>query len=229
MDTEWLRLKKEIAWLNLSLGAARDSDVAIDYAGRKRYWAWAQGVRGQNLQERRMRDHRRLLRCLRSPRFRRLLEDLPDWVVRGPWVARWRKVARGKSVEPLKTYSEHMLARWHKRFIRKGRRLRSMDASHRHRLRIKAKRFRYMLEALTDIFPARDQGELRRMHRHIKRLHRVLGDLRDLKRFGRLGAMSPQQDGAPGNRRPPGYRRRKEGLLEAAITAYRKLKRARAA
>jgi CHAD domain-containing protein len=27
VDAEWLRLKKEIAWLNGSLGAARDSDV----------------------------------------------------------------------------------------------------------------------------------------------------------------------------------------------------------
>src|SRR5262245_38449924 len=39
-DAEWLRLKKEIAWLNTSLGAARDSDVLVDYARRKRYRAW---------------------------------------------------------------------------------------------------------------------------------------------------------------------------------------------
>src|SRR5260370_20944283 len=34
VEAEWLRLKKEIAWLNGSLGAARDTDVAVDYAGR---------------------------------------------------------------------------------------------------------------------------------------------------------------------------------------------------
>jgi CHAD domain-containing protein len=219
VDAEWLRLKKEIAWLNLSLGAARDSDVVIDYAGRKRYRGWAQGVIRHNLHERRMRDHRQLVRCLRSRRFKSLIEDLSDWVVRGSWVARWRKAARRKLAVPLKIYSEHMLARWHKRFVRKGRQLRSMDASHRHRLRIKAKRFRYMLEALTDIFPACDQSELRRIQRHIKRLQRVLGDLRDLKRFGRLSA----------DRRPPGYRRRKEELLDAAVAAYRNLKQAGAA
>jgi CHAD domain-containing protein len=229
MDAEWLRLKKEIAWLNVSLGAARDSDVVIGYARRKRYRAWAQGITGQNLDERWMRDHRRLVRCLRSQRFQRLIEELSDWIVRGPWAARWRTAARRKPAEPLTTCSEHMLARWHKQIIRKGRQLRSMDASRRHRLRIKAKRFRYMLEALTDIFPARDQGELRRMHRHIKRLQRVLGDLRDLKRFGRLSAISPHEDDAPSDRRPPGYRRRKEELLEAAVAAYRSLKQAGAA
>ena len=42
VDAEWLRLKKEIAWLNISLGAARDSDVSMEYARRKRYQAWAE-------------------------------------------------------------------------------------------------------------------------------------------------------------------------------------------
>ena len=42
VDAEWLRLKQEIAWLNGSLGAARDSDVAVEYARRKRYRAWGQ-------------------------------------------------------------------------------------------------------------------------------------------------------------------------------------------
>src|SRR4029434_4777431 len=37
VDAEWLRLKKEIAWLNGPLGAARDSDVVVEYARRKRY------------------------------------------------------------------------------------------------------------------------------------------------------------------------------------------------
>jgi inorganic triphosphatase YgiF len=36
-DADWRRLKKEISWLNASLGAARDSDVMTDYAHRKKY------------------------------------------------------------------------------------------------------------------------------------------------------------------------------------------------
>ncbi len=49
VDAEWLRLKKEIAWLNGSLGAARDSDVVVEYARRKRYRAWAQHMIGEQL------------------------------------------------------------------------------------------------------------------------------------------------------------------------------------
>ena len=47
VDAEWLRLKKEIAWLNGPLGAARDSDVVVEYARRKRYRAWAQRMIGE--------------------------------------------------------------------------------------------------------------------------------------------------------------------------------------
>ncbi len=207
VEAEWLRLKKEIAWLNGSLGAARDTDVAVDYAGRKRYRTWAQGTIGQDLDVRRLRDHRRLVRCLRSQRFRRLMEGLSDWI--------------RKPAEPLRSYSKHKLGRWHKRLIRKGRRLKTMGASRRHRLRIQAKRLRYMLEVLTDIVPVSVHGEFRRLHRPAKCLQRVLGDLRDLERFSRLGAGSlPPEGGRQGNLRPPGYLRQEKKLLVAAVEAY---------
>jgi CHAD domain-containing protein len=229
VDAAWLRLKQEMAWLNESLGAARDTDVAMDYAGRKRYRTWAQGMIGQELDIRRLRDHRRLVRCLRSQRFRRLIEELSDWIGRGPWVARWKKAERRKPAEPLRSYSKHKLDRWHKRLIRKGRHLGTMGASRRHRVRIKAKRLRYMLEVLTDIVPVSVHGEFRRMHRPAKRLQGVLGDLRDLERFGRLGARSlPSELGNQGNLRPPGYRRQKNKLLAAAVEAYRGLKQVEA-
>ena len=61
VDAEWLRLKKEIAWLNGPLGAARDSDVVVEYARRKRYRAWAQRMIGEQLEKRQTRDHRRLV------------------------------------------------------------------------------------------------------------------------------------------------------------------------
>jgi CHAD domain-containing protein len=227
VEAEWLRLKKEMAWLNGSLGAARDTDVALDYAGRTRYRVWAQGRVGQELDERRLRDHRRLVGCLRSLRFQRLIEQLSDWIGRGPWVARWKKAVLRKPPEPLRSHSKYKLECWYKRLIRKGRHLATMDPSRRHRLRIRAKRLRYMLEVLTDVVPGSEHGEFRRMHRPAKRLQRVLGDLRDLERFGRLGATSvPPEDGKQSDHRPPRYRRQKKKLLEAAVAAYRRLKQA---
>jgi len=224
-DVEWRRLKKEIAWLNASLGAARDSDVMVEYARRKRYRTWAEHRAGQDLDARQTRDHRRLVRCLHSHRFQGLIDAISVWIERGPWLRRWQRKPRGEAAEPLKAYSERELNRWRRRLIRKGRRLETLDTSRRHRLRIRAKRFRYMLEALTDIVPLRDRRQFRHVHRPAKRLQRALGDLRDLKRLARLG-VSAKSGGGPGKNPPPAYRRQKKRLLRAAVDAYRNLKQA---
>jgi CHAD domain-containing protein len=221
VDDEWLRLKKEIAWLNTSLGAARDSAVVVEYARHKRYRLWAQPVSGKFLDQRQVRDHRELVRCLRSARFRRLIAAMADWIRQGSWLARW---TRRKDKPPLDVYCRRELDRWRERLIRKGRRLKTLGASRRHRLRIKAKRFRYMLEALTETVAVWERGEFRHLHRPAKRLQRTLGDLRDLKRFAGRAAPPVAGEGKRARKRPPGYRRRREKLLGAAVEAYHDLK-----
>jgi CHAD domain-containing protein len=222
IDAEWQRLKKELAWLNGSLGAARDSDVVVEYAARKRYRAWAQRMIGEKLDAHQARDHRRMVRCLGSPRFQDLIEAMAVWIAGGAWRKRWERMQRRKAAPALKAYCEHELNRWRRRLIRKGRRLKSLGSSRRHRLRIRAKRFRYMLEALTGIVPLFDRGQFHHVHRPAKRLQRTLGDLRDLKRFATPG-LSAEGD-SPGKHRPPGYRRQRKRLRRAAIGAYRSLK-----
>jgi CHAD domain-containing protein len=224
VDSEWLRLKKEIAWLNGPLGAARDSDVVVEYAGRKRYRAWAQRMIGEQPNKRQTLDHRRLVRCLRSVRTQRLVAAMARWIRHGSWLERY---AQRKDAETLRSYCARELKRWHERLIRKGRRLKTLGASRRHRLRIKVKRFRYMLEALTETVALWGRGELHHLHRPAKRLQRTLGDLRDLKRFAGLANGSLQaENGKRGKKHPPGYRRQKEKLLGAAIAAHRDLQQA---
>jgi CHAD domain-containing protein len=223
-DAEWRRLKKEIAWLNASLGAARDSDVVLEYARRKRYRAWAQSMTPQYLDAHQARDHRRLSGCLHSMRFQDLIEAMSAWIERGPWRRRWERNNRHEPAKQLKAYSRRELNRWRRRLIGKGRQLETLGASRRHRLRIRAKRLRYMLEALTDTVAVFDRDQIRRVHRPARRLQRALGDLRDLKRFATLGR--PAKGGSPGKKRPPGYGRRRKKLLGAAIAAHRDLDQA---
>ena len=224
VDAKWLRLKKEIAWLNGSLGAARDSDVAVEYARRKRYRAWGQRMIGEQLNESQTLDHRRLVRCLRSVRTQRLIAAMADWIRQGPWLARHK---RRKDAEALQSYCARELNRWHERLVRKGRHLKTLGASRRHRLRIKVKRFRYMLEALTETVDLWGRNEWRHLHRPAKRLQRALGDMRDLERFAGYASGSPQaENGTRGSKHPPGYRHQREKLLGVAVAAHRDLKQA---
>jgi len=222
VDAEWLRLKKEIAWLNGPLGAARDSDVVMEYARRKRYRVWAQRMIGERLDRRQMQDHRRLVRCLRSVRTQRLVAALAGWIRQGSWLARYRRRTHAEALQP---YCAGELDRWHQRLVRKGRHLKTLGASRRHGLRIKAKRFRYMLEALREPIALLGRGEFHRLHRPAKRLQRALGDMRDLERFTGLADGSPQAgDGKRGKKHPPGYDHRMNKLLGDAIAAHRGLK-----
>ena len=216
-DEEWLRLKREIAWLNVWLGAARDSDVMTEYSGRSRYRAWADLAIGTELGRRRAQDHRRLDRCLRSARARRLIRALSVWTEQGPWLARWKAAVRRGDAESLQAYCGRELNRRRERLIHKGKYLSRLNAARRHRLRIRAKRFRYMLEALTDVVGVRGGSEVRRLHGAAKRLQRTLGDLRDLKRFAGLSRSADE-------RRPPRYRRQRDRLKRAAARAWRELK-----
>ncbi len=218
-DAEWLRLKREIAWLNGPLGDARDSDVLSDYARRKKYRTWARDVIGEQLQQRQTRDHRRLVRCLRSARTRRLIAALARWARQGAWLKRYRQ---RKDAEALPSYCTGELGRWHARLVRKGKRLEKLGAGRRHRLRIQTKRFRYMLEALTETVPLWSRGKCRHLHRPAKQLQRALGDMRDLERLADLAG-----HGKPGSKRPPGYRHQRKELLGAAIEACRALTRAK--
>lgn len=218
-DAQWLRLRREVKWLNASLGAARDNDVMAEYARRKRYRAWAGG---EEFGRRGKRDRRRLMRHLRSDRVRRLLAALSGWAERGRWLARWKEAVRRGDAEPLQDYCARELDRWRRRLIRHGQHLSKLNSARRHRLRIRAKRFRYMLEALAEIVGMPRLAELRRMHNAAKRLQRALGDMRDLRRFAKRSASV----GKNGKRRPPGYRRQKEKLRSAAVRAGHDLKQA---
>jgi CHAD domain-containing protein len=196
----------------------------VEYARRKRYRAWAQRMIGERLDQRQMRDHRRLVRCLRSARTQRLVAAIARWIRQGPWLERYK---RRKNAEVLHAYCVGELNRWHERLIRKGRRLKTLGASRRHRLRIKAKRFRYMLEALTETVALWGRGEFHHLHRPARQLQRALGDMRDIERFAGLASRSPQvENGKRGKKHPPDYRRRREKLLGAAIAAHRDLKHA---
>ena len=137
------------------------------------------------------------------------------WTERGPWLA--RTSVRHGDAEPLQAYCGRKLDRWRERLIRKGRHLSSLNAARRHSLRIRAKRFRYMLEALMNIAPLRSRADVRRMHSAAKRLQRTLGDWRDLKRFAGLS-------GEKRDKCLPGYLRQQQKLRSAALKAWRDLK-----
>lgn len=213
-DAAWPKLKTELKWFHALLGDVRDADVMAALVHHKRYRKWAASLVAHD-NESRDRLYRRVAAGLRSKRFGRLMDALLRWVERGSWLMRQDDGAPRRRAESLRTYCQRKLECWRARLSRKGRRLATMGGERRHSLRIRVKRYRYVLEALGDICPPAARATLRHLLKPAKRLQRALGDLRDLQRLRRIGASS---------RKPPGYATQKERLLAAARAAWHDLK-----
>jgi CHAD domain-containing protein len=203
-DPEWPGIKKELRWLNSALGKARDSDVTMNYARRKRYRDWAESSR-RALKQAQDKGHRSLIKKLNSARYNRLIVALDHWITDGPWLLNGRS-ARS---ERLDAYSQAQSRAWRTSISRQGRHLRALRSKQLHRLRIRCKRYRYVVAALQNLGVIIALQDLA-FSETAKRVHGVLGDLRDLKRLRKAT-----------NRRPPGYRRSKWKLMQQAQEPFR--------
>jgi CHAD domain-containing protein len=203
-DEAWSPLRKELRWLNSALGNARDRDVTANYTRRKRYRSWAKGsrravVRAQD------KAHRSLTRELSSARYDQLMAALNHWVAKGPWLENDLRL----SSEPIEIYGQATLRDWKTEIFQEGQRLRTLRRKQLHRLRIRCKRYRYILAALQALRVNIPQQDLS-FGETAKQVHRALGDLRDLKRLRKTT-----------QRRPPHYRRSKRKLLQQTEQAFR--------
>jgi len=198
-------IDKKLHWLNAALGTARDHDVTMSYARRKRYRSWAKGSR-RSLLRSQGRSHRRLARKLDSARYSRLMVELNHWISNGSWL----RDAQSPSYERIDDYSEGRLREWRKAIRRDGQHIRTLRPKPLHRFRIRCKRFRYIVAALQALKVPLARKELT-FCEVARQVHGALGDLRDLKRLRKAG-----------HGRLPGYRMRKRNLLREAGRPFRR-------
>ena len=221
VDSEQIRIKGEVKWLNGHLGAARDLDVAIQ---RLEATAKSQTRAVSDYQPwyvSRAENHRRLARELRSTRYRRLVKTTSDWIESGPWSIRKGKQAKKQRACPIATYAASKLARWQRKVLKRSRKLPKMSAEKRHRLRLLNKRLSYSTEFFEDLNSDKRISEQLAALKYLRKAQRALGQLNDDANSHSLSATLLQQ-GAPAPLPLLGPKREKR-LLRTAVAAYRKL------
>lgn len=182
-DDAWPKLNAEIDWLNTVLGAARDDDVTTADADGSDLSSLAPEAR-QRLARATARSHRRLATALRAARCERLLAALTRWIDRGPWLTMTEATATRRRTQRLADFAPKRLQRWRQRLARKATHgLR--DGRRRHRLRIAARRYRYLREAL-NVLGLPEDRDARRDRKAAQCVQRALGELRDLDRLREL-------------------------------------------
>ena len=170
-DSKQNRIKTELKAATNKLGPARDLDVfAADVfkhlsdtgAGEKEF---AEASRDFTLK--REKTYARLADFVRSKRFRRTLLDVAEWVETGCWTR-----ARSGAEQTIKKHAADVLATFRKQIRKKGGDLHELDARARHKLRIRAKKLRYMIEFFGGVFPD---------HKNVKRREVALSSLKTLQ------------------------------------------------
>ena len=220
-DETWPQSKDELRWLNRSLGLARDVDVVAENLRHRRYRKLATKGLEQELDQRSLQSRKRLGEALKSPRLHHFIAAASQWIETGSWATRSDRQSlrqRGQSIGP---YAEAKIARWRHKLIRRGSDLADMNEAHRHRLRIRAKRLRYMLEALAVICPEQNLLPFGGLKKPIRNLQRSLGDLGDLRRLRTWTAASMHADADDVH--PHGYKRERKLVLADAVKAYRRI------
>lgn len=210
-DAAWPKLNIEIRWLNAALGAARDHDVTTAYAGTMQASPHAVSHTKQ-LASATARSHRQLATVLRSARCDRLLVALARWVDRGPWLTTTAAPAARQRTQRLDDYAPERLQRWQRRLARQAARGLG-HGRRRHRLRIAAKRYRYMCEALAAIGLPESRAT-RESREAAQSAQRELGEIRDLNRL---------RQWQPAHRAVRDYALKKKRLLRKAEKAFEKL------
>jgi CHAD domain-containing protein len=220
-DSEWVRLKRELKWLNALLGATRDMDVAV---GRLQQVSERQPDALSSYQswtEKCADSHRRLAHALRSDRYRRLIKNTSHWVDIGPWCTNGDKRAEKQRAARIVHYSTRKLTRWHEKLLKKSHGLEDMGASKRHRLRLANKKLRYAIEFFADLLSDK-RSSMRATLNQLRKAQASLGELNDAVQIEILAA------GLPRNAQPRGEgagflgRKRERELLRSAVRAYRK-------
>jgi CHAD domain-containing protein len=220
-DETWPQLKNELRWLNRSLGSARDVDVVAENLRHQRYRKLATNGIEADLEQRSLQSRKQLNQALGSPRLTSFIAAASQWLESGPWATRSDRRSSRQRSQPVGPHAEKTIARWRQKLIRRGSALADMNEGRRHRLRIRAKRLRYMLEALATICPERSLQPFGKLKRPIRSLQRSLGDLGDLKRLRRWTAASMHED--VHHVGPHRYKREKKLALADAVKAYRKI------
>lgn len=219
-SSEWSYLKDELKWLNKHLSRTRDLDVTLKWLSSVDDKSPKQSL-GRAWRTTWSTSHRELRLALQSRRYRILLRDMSVWIEHGTRPSDIRKPSAS-----LTAYSNRQLGRWYKKLVKKSCALEHMNASQRHRLRIKSKRFRYALEALGRLLPNHSNVKVRELLKSLRKIQRYLGQLNDAEQ-GRAIATTltkaMQDDGTKFRSPFPTGRKARKRTIKATAVIFRQI------
>ena len=227
--SQWLRLKRELKWLNGYLGAARDMDVLMvqfetNEASQPDFSFYAREARRKWISSR-----RRMTRAIGSQRYQQLIKNLLLWIEDEGRATTIPK----KRDEPVAAYAARRLSRWQNKVLKKSQNLGSMDLEQLHSLRIATKRLRYAIEFFGSPISPRHPEKQKAMLKHLRNAQEALGSLNDAARIHSLMSSFAKPPRAAARRRTVPFNKPLDDkevkqLLRQAASSYREMEHIKA-
>jgi len=223
-DPEWDRLKQELRWLNGYLGAARDMDVLMIRVEANADCVPEAAALAKARSRTWTHSHRRVTQALKSQRHQRLIRNLSLWIENGGQTTTTAK----HRAEPIAAYSARRLSRWHRKLLKKSRRLEHMSTEKLHRLRIATKKLRYAIEFFGPLFSPKHPARQKAILKYLRKAQESLGSLNDAERARSLTASFQDSSHivAPLEQKRAAVSdggKHTKRLIDAAAAAYRKM------
>lgn len=225
-SSEWSRLKGELKWLNKHLSRARDLDVAqkrLPSVDDPRPHAQSLGRIWRKTWD---DSHRQLRQVLHSSRYRILVHNASVWVENGKKSSAGPQSPTDRHSSSLRAYSVRRLDRWYKKLLKEARSLQDMNASQRHRLRIKSKRLRYALEFFGQFLPSKSLPRVKALLKSLRKIQKCLGQLNDAEQGRSIAitlAKSTRGDAARWNSLFPTGRKVEKRIIKDAALTFRQM------
>lgn len=185
----------EARWLMQQLGPTRDWDVfdgttvarlataapEVDFGGLRKA-----------VQQQRKSNYAILQGVLADPRCSRFLLSLGNWVERRGWRNEIESEALAALSQPMPALADKILARRHRKVLRRGAHFRRLDTNAQHDLRIDLKKLRYAAEFFLPLYAT--HARAKRYVARLARLQNSLGRARDTANIRTLLDVIRQDD-----------------------------------
>lgn len=175
-------LRSEARWLARDLSAARDWDVfqfqTLPTIAKACPSVTGFDALGRAAAERQSDAYRKAHHALADRRCAVFLICLGGWIETRGWRNDVAAEDLGQLAEPAVTFAQRVLSVQHAKVLKRGRRFKSLAAEQLHRLRLAAKRLRYLGEFLLPLYE--DRKSVRRFSRRLAALQEELGAFNDM-------------------------------------------------
>jgi CHAD domain-containing protein len=156
-------------------------------------------------QQQRKSNYATLQGVLADPRCSRFLLSLGNWVERRGWRNEIESEALAALSQPMPALADKILAKRHRKVLRRGAHFRRLDTNAQHDLRIDLKKLRYAAEFFLPLYATHARAK-----RYVKRLARLQNSLGRARDTANIRTLLGHQAGR--SARAPSRRRRNDRL-----------------